>query len=237
MWDLESSLELNVSYPCFVSFCWASSLACWYSLWLIIYDCHVLYIGNRHFVTVCFMYFPKEKWVTRSKLRRFCFLRVKNRERPSTWVRLYLYQTVLGQGSFSQMELFSSIWRKHSTDSPRVALFFHAQRLKDSGIHSQILPSPICQDITKQELLTKNQGNFPEMYTYPPPGTNQKNNAWSSKKTTIHSDESFKCLVNSPASLWPCRRDSFVPCGCRKERIWRPCRGSRWRWSPRDFGS
>lgn len=56
------------------------------------------------------------------------------------------------------------------------------------------------------------------------------------KKTTIHSDESFKCLVNSPASLWPCRRDSFVPCGCRKERIWRPCRGSRWRWSPRDFG-
>ena len=109
-------------------------------------------------------------------------MRVKNRERPSTWVRLYLYQTVLGQGSFSQMELFSSIWRKHSTDSLRVALFFHAQRLKDSGIHSQILPSPICQDITKQELLTKNQRNFPEMYTYPPPGTNQKNNAWSSKK-------------------------------------------------------
>lgn len=66
------------------------------------------------------------------------------------------------------MELFSSIWRKHPQTRSK-SLFFHAQRLKDSGIHSQILPSPICQDITKQELLTKNSREFSrDVYTFPP---------------------------------------------------------------------
>ena len=164
-------------------------------------------------------------------------MRVKNRERPSTWVRLYLYQTVLGQGSFSQMELFSSIWRKHSTDSLRVALFF---MLKDSKILGSIPRS--CQALYVKILQSRNslpkiKGIFQRCIPIRPPEQTKKTMLDPQKKPPFIRMRASKCLVNSPASLWPCRRDSFVPCGCRKERIWRPCRGSRWRWSPRDVGS